>query len=294
MVDPWLRSILSAEPSEVVQGIPCLIPEIEATHIGYTRVMEENRLQNNLSDAEVDEFLEGMIVPTCGNLFHGVKLKDDYPIPDFPDTGEGAVVDIGCNWGRWTIAGALAGRKMVGVDVHLRSLLVARRLAERLTPHNMPLFVLADARRLPFHDGVFDGAVSYSVIQHFSKANAAMIAGEVGRVLKHGGRAAIQMPNKHGLKTMLTGTGRGEGSEFDVRYYAIDELQQMFGQQIGPSRWGVDCFLGLNVHRCDRRLVPASRRWVVDAATFLLEASRAFPPLARMADSVWLYSVKAA
>jgi len=292
-VDPWLQSILSMEVREVVGGVPCLLPDLDPTHGGYTALREENKRQKPVTDEEVEEYLHHMLVPTCGNLFHGVKLKDDYPIPDFPKLPGGAVLDVGCNWGRWTVAGALAGHKMVGVDVHLRSLLVAQRLAEKLVPDNMPLFVLADARSLPFREGVFDGAASYSVIQHFSRSNAAIIAGEIGRVLKPGGKSAIQMPNKHGLKAMLVGAGRrGEGSEFDVRYYAVEELVAMFEAGIGPSGWGVDCFFGLNVQARDKRFVPASKRWIIDTADAFLRASKAIPPLRRVADSVWIYSAK--
>lgn len=268
--------------------------ELEPTHAGYEGFRAERERARPPTDDEVAEFLRHMIVPTCGNLFHGVELKDDFPIPDFPELPQGTVLDIGCNWGRWSIAGALAGHKMVGIDVHLSSLLVARHLAEKLVPHNMPVFIQADARKLPFRDGVLDGVFSYSVVQHFSKANAARILSEVGRVLKPGGQSVIQMPNKRGIKAMLAGHGRTEGSEFDVRYYEVDELMALFNAQVGPSSWSVDCFFGLNVHSRDKRFVPMSRKWIVDAADAFKGASKVVPPLAHLADSVYLRSRKAA
>jgi hypothetical protein len=35
------------------------------------------------------------------------------------------IVDIGCSWGRWTIAGAQAGHRVIGIDTRLRALHVA-------------------------------------------------------------------------------------------------------------------------------------------------------------------------
>ena len=285
----------------IIAGIPCMIPEeAQATHTGYTGLLEENQRHINrasgLDDDSVNEFIEKMIVPTCGNLFHGVRFSGAYPIPDFPEYRAGTtLLDLGCNWGRWTIAGAKAGYKMIGVDIHLRALLCARRLSRRLVPKNEPLFVLADARYLPFASASFDGIFSYSVVQHFSKSNAAHILGEFERVMTSGAKSLVQMPNKTGLRALLTlGSKRNsEGSEFDVRYYAIKELVEMFEGIIGESDWFVDCFLGLNVHNRDRKFIPSSKKWIIDLAELLLRISRKVPILGRLSDSIFIRSTKA-
>jgi SAM-dependent methyltransferase len=282
---------------EVIEGIPCLIPpETISTHSGYDDLMDHNRQVREV-DIDLDAYLNGMLVPTCGNLFQGLKLAGRYPIPDFPaHLPPGLTLDVGCNWGRWTIAGALAGRRMVGVDIHLEGLLVARQLARKLVPGNAPYFVLADARYLPFATESFDAVASYSVVQHFSRANAAVILGELGRVLRLGGSAAIQMPNWGGLKARLT-MGRkrfADGAEFDVRYYAITDLLAMFQHKIGASRWSVDCFFGLNVHAKDKPLLLPSRRLLVDIAEAFRWMSSVLPNFGRLADSVWITAEKAA
>jgi len=227
----------------IVAGIPCLVPDAaQATHTGYTTLLEENQRHmdqaGSLEDERVNKFIEEMIVATCGNLFHGVRFSGAYPIPDFPQYAAGTtLLDVGCNWGRWTIAGAEAGYKVVGVDIHLEALLCARRLSRRLVPENEPLVVLADARYLPFASTSFGGIFSYSVIQHFSKSNADHILGEFERVMMSGAKSLVQMPNRAGLRALLTlGSKRNsEGSEFDVRYYAIEELVEMFERRIGKS-----------------------------------------------------------
>lgn len=281
---------------DVVEGIPCLIRvEAESTHRGYEDLLAQNQKQHGHS-FDLDGFINGMLVPTCGNLFRGVSLNGNYPIPDFPDhLPVGLTLDVGCNWGRWSIAGAMSGRKMVGVDIHLKSLMVARQLARKLVPGNEPHWVLADARYLPFSESVFDAASSYSVLQHFSRQNAAVILREISRVLKPGGAATIQMPNRDGLKARLTmGQNRfSDGTEFDVRYYSIADLVDMFERSIGKSRWDVDCYLGLNVHPKDRPLLRPLGKFVVDIAGLLYRFSRQMPRFDRLADSVWITAEKA-
>jgi SAM-dependent methyltransferase len=287
----------------VMDGIPILMLESpEPTHQGYDAIIKNNKNRtirpHDYGEGDVAKFLDGMLVPTCGNLFHGVHLSGDYPIPDFdfPSFSEGAtILDVGCNWGRWSIAGAKNGYRVVGVDIHLESLLCARHLARKLVPDNEPFFVLADARHLPFAQESFGGAFSYSVIQHFSRSNAAAILGEVSRVMRNGAKSVVQMPNKGGIVTILTKgrTRNSEGTEFDVRYYSIRELLAMFESKIGTSDWYVDCFFGLNVHARDRRFVPISRRWIVDVADLLYRASHAVPTFGRLADSVFVSSIKA-
>lgn len=284
----------------VIGGVPILMLETaEPTHEGYNQILQHNKTKsfqaNGYDESDVAKYLEGMLVPTCGNLFHGVHLSGDYPIPDFPPFfSEAPLLDLGCNWGRWSIAAAREGHQIIGVDIHLESLLCARQLAAKLVPNNQPFFVLADARHLPFAQDSIGGAFSYSVIQHFSKANAEAILGEISRVMKHGAKSLIQMPNKNGLSTILTKRyiRNSEGTEFDVRFYSIGALLEIFEKKIGRSDWQVDCFLGLNVHARDRRFVPFSKRWIVDIATLLYRASQVVPVVAKLADSVFISSIK--
>ena len=295
------EELVSADGSNrypIVGGIPCLMPHsADPTHAGYRTLIEENReqLDGCISEEAVAKFIEAMIVPTCGNLFRRAEFANGYPIPEFPggyDAND--ILEIGCNWGRWTIAGAQAGHRMIGVDIHLKSLLCARWLARQLVPGNEPLFVLADARYLPFASESLGGVFSYSCIQHFSRTNAERILSEVSRVMRPAGKSIIQMPNKRGLRSTVTLTRRGfsDGSEFDVRYYSITELLQMFERSIGKSDWEVDCFLGLNVHGRDRNFVVPAKRWIVDLAEALRWTSRRFPLVRRFSDSIFVSSTK--
>jgi SAM-dependent methyltransferase/uncharacterized protein YbaR (Trm112 family) len=318
VVDPWLLEMLRCPSSglplrvkggdlvaedgsrryPVMDGIPCLIPDSEEpTHTGYGCLMEDNKRQTGgaIGEEDVAAFVQSMIVSTCGNLFRGTKLKGVLPIPEFPAIFEpGNVLDVGSNWGRWSIAGAQAGYRMVGVDIHLRALLCGQRLSQELVPQNQPLFVLADARRLPFAHGSFGGVFSYSCIQHFSKTNAEKILTELHRVMKEHGKSVIQMPNKLGIRSTVSRARRmfSRGSEFDVRYYSINELLRLFEANIGKSEWNVDCFLGLNVHASDRGLVPTHKKWIIDVAECFRKMSNRSSGLRRFCDSVFLTSTK--
>lgn len=116
----------------VVAGIPCLMPDsAEPTHAGYRVLVDENRKQRHacVTKEDVVSFIQAMIVSTCGNLFRGTNLTGVYPIPDFPNVfGADNILEVGCNWGRRSIAGAKAGYRLIGIDIHLKSLM--RTLAE--------------------------------------------------------------------------------------------------------------------------------------------------------------------
>ncbi len=282
----------------VVAGIPCLMPDsIEPTHAGYRVVVDENRRQGhaNINGEDVASFVQAMIVSTCGNLFRGTNLRGAYPIPDFPRVFRAdTILEVGCNWGRWSIAGAKAGYKLIGMDIHLKALMCARSLSRELTPGNEPFFVLADARHMPFRPESFGGVFSYSCIQHFSKKHAEVILSEISRVMKRQAKSVIQMAHRGGIRSTVA-LGRrmfSGGAEFDVRYYSIPNLLQLLESSIGPSEWYVDCFFGLNVHSSDRHLVPYSKRWIVDLAELFLWASTRVPFVGKFSDSVFVSSTK--
>ncbi len=94
---------------------------------------------------------------------------------------------------------ARATGKLFSVDPHLEALLCAQEIAKRRSVENPPLFVCADARALPFAEGTFGGAFSYSVVQHFSREDAGAVLREIGRVLCEDGAALVQMPNVAGV-----------------------------------------------------------------------------------------------
>jgi SAM-dependent methyltransferase len=190
------------------------------------------------------------------------------------------------------VAAARAGYTVVGIDPSLGAVMAARRVAAAL---GAPVrYVVGDARRLPFATTSFDVTYSYSVLQHFSRADAKIAVGEMGRVLKPGGLSKVQMPTRWGLRCAYQQLRRGfrEGREFEVRYWTPGELRHMFSA-IGPSRVEADCYFGIGLQRADELLMPPLRRQLLQWSERLKVMSRRYPALAEAADSVFVECIKA-
>jgi SAM-dependent methyltransferase len=234
----------------------------------------------------VDEYVQKSIVKTHGNLYRHSSLTR-YPIPAFPlPPGDGRrLLDIGSNWGRWTIAAARAGYRATGVDPKEKAIKAARRVAEQLGVEAD--YVVGDGRGLPFPDASFDVVFSYSVLQHLPKDDVRLAVSEIGRVLRPGGIAWIEMPNARGPLNLVRRARRGfsEGTGADVRYWTRAELREAFAP-IGPVELLADGFLTINPQVADLDLLPPRYRLVVRVSDALRRASLRAPFLVRLADSV--------
>jgi SAM-dependent methyltransferase/uncharacterized protein YbaR (Trm112 family) len=243
----------------------------------------------------VDPIVSVVVAATNGIAYkHLVGRLFDYPIPDsplLPTTGN-LMLDIGCNWGRWSIAAARKGYRVVGMDPSLGAIMAAKRVAKQL---NFPIdYICADARYLPFCDNSFDTVFSYSVIQHFSKAAATRTFTEIRRVLKPSGCCVIQMPNYHGIRNLIHLSRRNfaEGSGFEVRYWSIEELEETLERCIGPAKVSVHCYFGLGLEPTDSHLMPPHVRWALAISERLRKLSTKVPWLKNVADSVYISAVK--
>ncbi|MGE0867399.1 MAG: class I SAM-dependent methyltransferase [Kofleriaceae bacterium] len=105
-----------------------------------------------------------------------------------PASGE-RILDLatGTGWGSRVIAQRFSGVNIVGADIadqmleYARSTAAAQKLSIEYTH--------ADAEKLPFADGSFDGVVSTFGVMFVGKPEAA--AAELGRVVKKGGRVVL-------------------------------------------------------------------------------------------------------
>lgn len=291
----------------VVDDVPIMLVEEEEHIHGYITetlaTVEEIQCSGKsltetptLSSDEttVDAYVQDEIVRTCGNLYAPLinNLKR-YPIPELRlPSGNGArLLDVGSNWGRWTIAAALKGYQSVGIDPSLQAALAARRVSRQLNVSTD--FVVGDARYLPFAKGCFDVGFSYSVFQHFSKPNTGISLDEIARTVKKDGKVFVQMPNKYGLRCFYQNARRGfsEGEGFDVRYWSPTELMNTFQEKFGETKMSVDCYFGLNVQKTDVDMLPAKYKAVVHSSEFLRGISKKMSLLVNVADSVYLESI---
>jgi SAM-dependent methyltransferase/uncharacterized protein YbaR (Trm112 family) len=283
----------------IVQGIPVLLLEAhDATHPYCAQSLDTSRRPSGEAPAPsgeaaaIDAFVQAEIVKTNGNLYrHLLGRLPRYPIPTLRlPPGEGRLMlDVGCNWGRWTMSAARAGYRAVGVDPGLDAALAAQRVARQLGLKCA--FVVGDARRLPFSDGTFDSSFSYSVFQHFDKANAEQAFREMSRVTRLDGTILVQMANLLGIRQAFNRVrqlAKGDDNEFRVRYWLAGELQRTFDAVVGPARLEVDGFFSLNAQPTDLDLMTPFYGWVVRASEALRKASQVVPLLTQVADSLYV------
>ena len=279
----------------VVDGIPVLVvQDVEPTQPGYwakPEQIEEVRAAEPpaVEGDEVDPYVAELIIGTHGNLYrdlaHGMSR---YPIPHFPlpPGGGRTLLDIGCNWGRWTLAAARAGYRPIGVDPSFEAIVAARRIARQLGIDAQ--YAVADGRHLPFADGAFDVVFSYGVLQHFSKSDVRVSLAEIARTVKPDGTTWVQMPNSLGVRNVYQLARRRfrEGDRFEVRYWSPRELRKTWGDLVGPTSLSTDGFFTLNPQTSDLDLLPTRFRALVRVSEALRRASERVPLLTNFADSV--------
>ena len=248
------------------------------------------------SGTGIDPVAKFMIGATNGILYRNlIGAVKEYTIPELrlPAGNGRRLLDIGCNWGRWSVAAARLGYCPVGIDPSLGAVLAARRVHRELGLDAD--FVVGDARYLPFRSGCLDTAFSYSVIQHFSKEDASTSFGEIGRALRPGGSSLIQMPNVFGIRCLFHQLKRGfrEPRHFEVRYWTISELRRALASKIGTTDISVDCFFGIGLQAADLRLMPPGRQCLIRLSEALRRMSQFLRWMSYGADSIYLASRKA-
>ncbi len=291
-----------AHVHRVVDGIPILLrKQVAQTHWAALRALELPEAElvegaGKAPNAGVHPFVQAAIGGTNGIMYRTLTGQLlDYPIPVLraaPSSGT-RFLDIGCNWGRWCVAASRAGFQPIGIDPSFEAVHAARAVALQLGANAW--FVAGDARYLPFRSDSFDFVFSYSVLQHLSKEHVRESLADVRRVLRSGGRAMVQMPNKVGLRSIQHQAWRRfrEARAFEVRYWSVRQLEEEFSELIGPSEVEIDGFFSLNAQVTDRALLPARFRAIVSASERLRSLSRRLPVLRHVADSLYVTSVKA-
>ena len=301
----------------VVDGVPVLLRDDVANTLGVAseslRLAHLNGVDANgdpyfteslgLSDSEkqqvrsdiaqnrgpLDPVVSYLVGATNGILYkHLIGSLGEYPIPVLPMTpGNGEyLLDVGCSWGRWSIAAAKLGYYPIGIDPSLGAVLAAKRLSARL---GLPFAgVVGDARFLPFKPGVFGAAHSYSVLQHFSKPDAGLALTEIKRTLRAGGLFRIQMASAWGIRSIQHQASRNfrEPSSFEVRYWSPVQLRRTFCQIFGDVHLSVDCYFGLGLQASDLRLMSKAKRALIQGSELLKKLSVPIAPLKYIADSI--------
>jgi len=186
------------------------------------------------------------------------KMKDSFAlVADFKARAgnpEGKkILDVGCGNGGVSIAFALSGAEVSGVEIEDELYKISIEHARSLSAD--PDFYLYDGQRLPFEDATFDFAVSVSVIEHTDDAR--LYLAEILRVIKPGGRLYLGFPNKWWPKETHTGLdgltylpqflrplyialrGRNPLPDNNLHFYSYFDLEKMIKNTRSDFMWHV-------------------------------------------------------
>lgn len=273
-------------------------PHLHLESLGVTEAEKEVAIRlDSEGGGGVDPVVSVAVGATCGMAYRPLAGRiPAYPIPQIrlpPGAGK-VLLDVGCGWGRWTIAAARLGYLALGIDPSLGAALAAQRAARACNAQAS--FLVADARFLPFPESVFDCVFSYSVLQHFETTDAATAVAQIGRVLRPGGSALVQMAHRIGVRSLYHQLRRRFRAprDFEVRYWALKDLEHLFQAAIGPTTTSVDCYFGLGLQPSDRPMLAPVTRAAISASEALRALSRRLPALIHFADSVYLRAQKRA
>ena len=135
-----------------------------------------------------------------------------------PESGR-LLLELGAGAGRNTVR-YVGYQQVVLLDYSTTQLQQAQ---ERLGVSDRYIYVAADAYRLPFVDGLFDGATMIRTLHHM--ADAPKTLGQVRKVLGPGGIFILEFANKLNLKSILRYLlGKQEWSPFTLEPVEFVEL----------------------------------------------------------------------
>jgi len=122
------------------------------------------------------------IVQSIRNYFNRTNLKG---------------LDIGCGKGNITVLLASLGYSIIGIDISLENIKVAKSKANY---KNNPTFLVGDAENLPLKGG-FDFIILSEVLEHLNCPEKALI--QCNEVLREDGLLIVTVPNGYGPYALI-------------------------------------------------------------------------------------------
>jgi ubiquinone/menaquinone biosynthesis C-methylase UbiE/uncharacterized protein YbaR (Trm112 family) len=245
-------------------------------------------------DRIVDAFVNDWLVNTNGNLYRRARGKlKRYPIPvwPLPAVSGQIVLDVGCSWGRWSVAAARAGFSPIGLDVHIDALAAAGRVSRQLGVSAS--FVCGDIEALPLPAKSVDVVFSYSVLQHIDRLKVGRFFEEATRVLKPGGVCLVQLPNAYGMYSIIRQAKRGfrdaTSGTFEMRYWTRTGIRRAIEKAgLRNLHFHADGFFSQDPQLSDLDLLSPAGKLIVVASHAGRKVANMLPVLTCVADSLWV------
>jgi len=238
----------------IIYGIPILITKKKCRKLNlnyYEENIEKKLLKNK--DLKLDKFkiincFKSLLPLTSGFLYLNINKLKKYPIGNIPfekidKKVDLKLLDVGCGWGRWTLNASQKNYKCLGIDISIKSLIIAKKISQQLNLKNCN-FVCCDVLDMPLKKNIFDRVYSYSFLQHFSEKKLKIILKLVANKMKTNAIFKTQMINKYGLRSIYNICrikfcqqkmiekkiiSNGNNSEnFNVRYFSISKINKIF------------------------------------------------------------------
>jgi len=125
-------------------------------------------------------------------------------VPTFRHSNIKRVLDLGCGVGRNCTYLAKENFDVIGVDISLTALRIAKRLSKKEKLKNLA-FLQATMDNLPLSDCMLDAVICVSVIHHAIRRDVTKTINEIHRILKKNG---LFLANLASVKDPRYGTGQ--------------------------------------------------------------------------------------
>ncbi|MFC1646626.1 class I SAM-dependent methyltransferase, partial [Candidatus Omnitrophota bacterium] len=136
------------------------------------------------------------------------------------------ILEVGCTAGHISFILANMGYKVTAIDISSKSIEIAKQTKIIKCIDNIDFFA-SDAEDLSiFPDNHFDVAFSFSVLRYVP--NPVMAIKEMRRVVKKGGVAVVDFPNKFCPWFKLLRRGMGLKEHIHDHLYSVNQVKKMF------------------------------------------------------------------
>lgn len=124
---------------------------------------------------------------------HKQKRRSQVVVKYLKRSSAKTILDIGCAEGYVTEFISKIGPPVVGIEVNLESLVIAKNRGINAE------FINSSIYNLPFRPGVFDGVCILEVLEHLAKEDQKKALEEVNRILSEKGGLVISIPYKENI-----------------------------------------------------------------------------------------------